>query len=269
MCSKSEGLCINKNNNSKPMCIIREISMGQVASRILLCLLVLDLCAQTVPEIRWSFGPVPVVLGRIASIRAGQGQIYVQGPEMRRFLEASGNPPTGHELAVVGPEDLHWFTVIAREDRIGVEELRKAIVDGTEAANLIRARQGRETLDVLGYREGPQFDAERQVLSWTLDTVESGGRAVVNRFVYFVGRDEVIALEMVTERAGAEEAQREFDSWVKGFQFAAGHEPAPPRDWGLWVVLSLSGVSAAVLLWRRRGRRNSPSTGGGSNRLHL
>lgn len=255
MCSKSEGLCINKNNSSsKPMCIIRESSMGQVASRILLCLLVLGVSAQTVPEIRWSFGPVPVVLGGIASIRAGQGQIYVQGAEMRRFLEASGNPPTGHELAVVGPMDLHWFAVIAREDRIGVEELRKAIVDGTEAANLIRARQGRETLDVLGYRERPRFDAERQVLSWSLDTVESGGRAVVNRFVYFVGRDAVIALEMVTERPGAEASQREFDAWVTEFRFAGGHEPKPPRDWSLWFVLGVSAMSAAFLLWRRWGR---------------
>lgn len=175
---------------------------------------------------------------------------------MRRFLEASGNPPTGHELAVVGPADLHWFAVLAREDRIGAEELRKAIVDGTEAANLIRARQGRETLDVLGYREPPRFDGAKQVLSWSLDTAESGGRGVVNRFVCFLGRDVVIQAEMVTERAGAEAAQREFESWVKGFRFEAGHE-APRRDWALWAVLGVSAASAAILLWREWRRRVS------------
>ncbi len=235
--------------------------MGQVTSRILLLLFTAAAGGQTMPEIRWSFGPAPVVLGGVASIRAGKDQIYVQGREMQRFLDASGNPPTGHELAVVGPADLRWFAVIGREDRIGVEELRKAIVNGTEAANLIRARQGRETLDVLGYRERPRFDAERQVLSWSLDTAESGGRAVVNRFVYFVGRDAVIAVEMVTERAGAEEAQREFDSWATEFRFAAGQEPAPPRDWGLWVVLGVSGMSAAFLIWRWRRSRGEPAVG--------
>ncbi|QOY86126.1 DUF2167 domain-containing protein [Paludibaculum fermentans] len=226
-----------------------------MTSRILVLLLAAAAGAQTMPEIRWSFGPAPVVLGGVASIRAGKDQIYVQGAELGRFLEASGNPPTGHELAVVGPADLHWFAVLGREDRIGVEELRKAIVDGTDAANLIRARQGRATLDVLGYRERPRFDAERQVLGWSLDSAESGGRAVVNRFVYFMGRDAVIGVEMVTERAGAEAAQREFDSWVTEFRFAAGHEPAPPTDWGLWVVLGVSGLSAAVLMWRWRRRR--------------
>ncbi|MGC4054244.1 MAG: DUF2167 domain-containing protein [Paludibaculum sp.] len=93
---------------------------------------------------------------------------YAQGQEMKRYLEATGNPPMGQELAVVGPADLHWFAVIAREDRIQVEELHKAIVNGTEAANLVRSRQGRETLDVLGYREAPRFDSARQVLSWSL-----------------------------------------------------------------------------------------------------
>ncbi|MGJ5814719.1 DUF2167 domain-containing protein [Paludibaculum fermentans] len=223
-----------------------------MASRILLLLFTVAVFGQPAPEIRWSFGPAPVVLGGIASIRAGPGQIYVQGREMGRFLEASGNPLTGRELAVVGPADLQWFAVITREDRISVEELHKAIVDGSAAANLIRGRQGRETLDVLGYRSAPRFDAGRQVLTWSLDTSESGGRAVVNKFVYFVGRETVIGLEMVTEAEGFESAQGAFDSWVTGFRFAGGHEPAAPRDWGLWVVLVVSGVSAAVVVWRWR-----------------
>lgn len=226
--------------------------MGMVGVRFLSLMFTITAAAQTpVPEIRWSFGPAVLAPAGRADLPVPAGLIYVQGTELGRFLTASGNPPSGRELAVVGARDLGWFAVVSREDRIGVEELHRAIVNGTEAANLVRARQGRETLDVLGYREAPQFDKERQVLTWSLDTVESGGRAVVNRFAYFVGRRTVIGFEMVTEAGSYEAARAAFDGWLRGFRFRTGEEAGRGVDWGLWTVLGIAGA-AGWLIWRRR-----------------
>lgn len=225
--------------------------MGPVDGRILWLMFTVAAAGQPAPEIRWSFGPAEVELAARAALPVGRGLIYVQGEEMGRFLRASGNPPEGRELAVVGPVDLRWFAVISKEDRIGVEDLRKAIVDGTTAANLVRARQGRETLDVLGYREAPRFDKERQVLTWSLDTVESGGRAVVNRFAYFMGRQTVIGLEMVTEEESYGAAKGAFDELAAGLRFRPGEEAGHPVDWGLWVILAIA-AALGWLVWRRQ-----------------
>ncbi|WP_321473814.1 DUF2167 domain-containing protein [uncultured Paludibaculum sp.] len=220
---------------------------------MVLTVIVLALAARALaaPDIHWSFGPATLSIASVASIPLQKGFISIQDGELRRFLEASGNPPTGREVAVAGPTDLHWFAVISRENRISVDELHRAIVDGTAAANLIRARQGRETLDVLGYREKPRFDDRHQVLTWSLDTVESGGRAVVNRFAYFVGRDSVIAFEMVTEEAEYPRAQAEFDRWLGGFRFLPGREVGTSVDWRLLLVLAIAAGSAWFVLGRR------------------
>jgi hypothetical protein len=72
------------------------------------------LSAEHFPRIEWRRGPLRLLLDGEAVLRLPENMVAVQGAEMRRFLEASGNRIEGRELAVAGPEDLRWFTIISR-----------------------------------------------------------------------------------------------------------------------------------------------------------
>jgi hypothetical protein len=72
------------------------------------------LSAQHFPRIEWRRGPLRLLLDGEAVLRLPENMVAVQGAEMRRFLEASGNRIEGRELAVAGPEDLRWFAIISR-----------------------------------------------------------------------------------------------------------------------------------------------------------
>jgi hypothetical protein len=72
------------------------------------------LSPQHFPRIEWRRGPLRLLLDGEAVLRLPENMVAVQGAEMRRFLEASGNRIEGRELAVAGPEDLRWFAIISR-----------------------------------------------------------------------------------------------------------------------------------------------------------
>lgn len=66
------------------------------------------------PRIGWQPGPLRLRLTNSVSLRVPAGMAAIQGAEMRRFLEASGNRIEGRELAVAGPDDLRWFAIFSR-----------------------------------------------------------------------------------------------------------------------------------------------------------
>lgn len=66
------------------------------------------------PKIAWQAGPVRLRLAGDVVLAIPAGMAAIQGAEMRRFLEASGNRIEGRELALAGPEDLRWFAIFSR-----------------------------------------------------------------------------------------------------------------------------------------------------------
>jgi uncharacterized membrane-anchored protein len=226
------------------------------------------LTAQTPPRIQWFFGPSTVALPGGAEIAIGPKLIYVQGAEALRFLGATGNPIEGNEALVLGARDLAWFAVFSFQGygSLGfvrpnpdVTAIAAAIRRGTEEANRKRQRAGRDTLDVLGWREKPLFDITTGRLEWSLDTRESGGRSDEDRFVWFLGRQGVISAECVTEASSTARARAEFEHALAGFHFRPGQERGAPepllarlKDWRLWAGSLLAGAAA---VWLRRTRQ--------------
>ncbi len=66
------------------------------------------------PKIAWQTGPARLRLAGDVVLRIPAGMAAIQGAQMRRFLEASGNRIEGRELAVAGPEDMRWFAIFSR-----------------------------------------------------------------------------------------------------------------------------------------------------------
>lgn len=217
--------------------------------------------AQTVPEIRWQFGPSVVAIGPGASLRVPKGMIHVAGAEMGRFLEFTGNPPSGNEIAVAGPVTLDWFAVFSWRTyaSLGFEaahpdpvEIARSIRTGSEAANLERVRQGRETLEVLEWSGEPVFDEATGRLEFRLRTQESGGRQVENRFAYFLGRRGVLEVELVSE---AGRAAADFGRLLDGIEWKADEGYKKPRGIAPFVMAGLAAAAAAALWIRLRRQR--------------
>lgn len=216
--------------------------------------------AQSVPEIRWRFGPAHAPIGPAADVRVPEGMIHVDGEEMLRFLDFTGNPSNGNEAAVAGPASLDWFAVFSWRtySSLGFEaddpdpmEIARSIRAGSDAANRERARLGRETLQVLEWAGEPVFDETKGRLEFRLKAQESGGREVENRFVYFLGARGVVEVELVseagTDTAGFERLCEDI-AWKRGEGYDAPLGAAP---------FAVAGVAAAVAaaLWLRFRRQ--------------
>ncbi|MGD0579016.1 MAG: DUF2167 domain-containing protein [Bryobacteraceae bacterium] len=230
--------------------------------------------AAPVPEIHWQFGPRTVTFAGVGALSLPQGMVSADKAETRRFLEATGNPPAGDELVVVAPTSLDWFLVFSFEpyQRLGlskaeptVEEIVAALKRGNWEANAARRKAGRETLDVLGWRDKPRYDAKTALLEWSLDTQESGGRKDANRFWLYLTRGGVLTVELVSEEprfAAASQQARALLGHLGIVEQEAYNDPNS-HD---WLSVSL-GIIAAVLpalgflvlyLLQRRKKRGAP-----------
>ncbi|MBE0658326.1 MAG: DUF2167 domain-containing protein [Bryobacteraceae bacterium] len=217
--------------------------------------------AQTVPKIKWQFGPSAALLGSFAELHVPKGMIHADADETRRFLDFTGNPSSGNEIAVVGPVSLDWFAVISWRTHASLgfdtadpdpDEIARSIRAGSTTANRERARLGRETLQVLEWAAEPVFDERTGRLDFRLRTQESGGRQVENRFVYFLGRNGVLEVELVSE-AGTNPAG--FESLISGIEWKGGERYQRPGGATPFLVTGIAAALAAALAIRFRRQR--------------
>lgn len=169
------------------------------------------------PPIRWRRGPLTLQLAGAARLRLPQGLIAAESGEMRRFLKATGNQLTWKELAVVGREDLRWFTVISLESTRGAPKS--------------------------GRRE-----------EWAEDSVEAGGRKVRIRTVAVPAGHALLSFEVVSEQADAEAARIESDDLMDRLEIPeSGRSPL----WLLPPALAVLAFAAYCVYWMilRRQRR--------------
>lgn len=130
------------------------------------------------PRIAWRHGPLRLQLGEDVSLRIPDTMIAVQGADMRRFLEASGNEIEGRELAVAGPDDLRWFAIFSR---------------------------------------APAGAARRRA-EWTEHFVEPDGRRSVLRTVVVPAGGELLQVEILSEEENAPLAAQESDFLLRSVE---------------------------------------------------
>lgn len=198
-------------------------------------------------------------------MRLPQGFLWADPAESRRFLVASGNPPSGQELAVIAPVDLAWFAVFsfdgydtmgfAKDEVPNVPAIIEALRRGNEEANAERGKQGQTTLDIVDWAQRPRFDPVSKNLEWSLHTVESGGRQVANFFTFYLGRYGVMSIELVTNPKDLAEHRAILKDILRGFRFQPGRShmiDEVPGWW--WAMPAIPAVGALALLMFRRRR---------------
>jgi uncharacterized membrane-anchored protein len=225
------------------------------------------------PAIRWQFGPRTLTLSGLGALPLPSGMISADRAETRRFLEATGNPPAGDEIAIAAPANLDWFLVFSLDEfkKLGLEhpkptigEIVAALQRGNSETNQARKKAGRETLDLLGWREKPSYDPKTFRLEWSIDTQESGGRHNSNRFWLLLTRKGVLTIELVTEASRYAAANQSASALLQnlGISEQEAYENPEERNW-LTIILAilaalLPAAGFALLYFWGRRKKNQP-----------
>jgi len=247
-------------------------------ARLLPLLFVLSVAHATTPPpaIHWQFGPRTLTLSGLGVLPLPSGMISADRAEARRFLQATGNPPAGDEIAIVAPANLDWFLVFSFDEfkQLGlarpeptVNEIVAALKRGNWEANQARKKAGRETLDLLGWRQKPSYDPSTFRLEWSIDTQESGGRHNANNYWLLLTRGGVMTVELVTETPRYAAAHMSADGLLRKLAISEqqAYDNPDEHNWlaiGLGVcavLLPLAGFTA-LYFWGRRKKNRPAST---------
>ncbi len=226
------------------------------------------------PAIHWQFGPRTLTLSGVGALPLSRGMVSADRAGTRRFLEATGNPPAGDEIALVAPANVDWFLVFSFDpfEKLGVTVAKPSVADivaalkrGNSETNQARKKAGRETLDLLGWREKPSYDPKTSRLVWSLDTEESGGRHNANGYWLLLTRRGVLTIELVTEEARYAAARQSADTLLQSLGISEQDTYDDPDDKS-WMTVIFA-ISAALLpalgflalyFWERR-KKNQPA----------
>lgn len=135
------------------------------------------------PRIQWQAGPLRLRLTEEATLQVPEGMAAIQGAEMRRFLEASGNRMEGRELAVAAPADVRWFAIFSR---------------------------------------APEGTARRRA-EWVEHFVEPDGRRSVLRTVVLPAGGELLQVEILSEEENASLAAQESELLLRSVEAEVPH----------------------------------------------
>ena len=230
--------------------------------------------APQAPAIHWQFGPRTLTLSGVGALPLSRGMVSADRAETRRFLEATGNPPAGDEIAIVAPANVDWFLVFSFDpfEKLGVTVAKPSVADivaalkrGNSETNQARRKAGRETLDLLGWREKPSYDPKTFRLEWSLDTQESGGRHNANGFWLMLTRKGVLTIELVTEEARYSAARQSADNLLQNLGISEQEAYDDPDDSSWMTVIFavcaalLPAVGFTVLYFWGRRKKNQPA----------
>lgn len=214
---------------------------------------------KTIDKIPWQHGPGVGKLAQHAEVQIPEGYKFAGASDTQKLLEMAGNPTNGHELGMIGPEDLDWFIVYEYDDcgfvkdddrnNLDADAMLKSIRAGNEEGNKERKRRGYPALNIVGWEQPPRYDTATNNLVWAI-RAECKGDAVVNYNTRRLGREGVMEVTLVVDPEQLQKTIPQFDTVMKGYTFSGGKRYADfkPGDriaeYGLAALVT--GGAAAV-----------------------
>jgi len=156
----------------------------------------------------WVKGPTEAKLGDQAVLKLPDGYAFLGPEETKRFLQMTGNFPSGAELGIVSStaKDEEWFVVIRYidagyvtdedADKWNADEMMANIKEGTEETNQKRKEQGIDALIIQGWEEKPHYDKASHKVAWAI-AAQSRDWHGVNYNTLALGRHGYLSMNMV------------------------------------------------------------------------
>lgn len=195
-----------------------------------------------------------------ASFKYQRGQIILDDgigtlnvPDGFRYLDAAqadyiihdlwGNPHGQGTLGMIVPENIgitdeHSWAFIITYDEMGFvkdddaeeidyDELLKEIQSDAAAANAERAKEGYESIAIVGWAAQPYYDKEKKVLHWAKEIKfgETEG-TTLNYNVRILGRKGVLVLNAVASMMELPDVQKNIEPVLASFSYSDGNRYA-------------------------------------------
>ncbi len=251
-----------------------------------------DEVARAIGSLAWQRGPTEGRIGAVGSLAVPEGQVFLDAPNTRRFLELNLNPPRDNHYALAA-RDLSWFAVFTFDDSGYVKDdetldpaaLLKSLQASDTRANDERKRLGMPVIHTAGWHVPPHYDSATKRLEWGLRLQGDDGRPIVNYTIRLLGRRGVMRATLVSDPQSLDADIATFKASLAGYSFVPGERYAEFRagdrvaEYGLaalvlggaaavatktgfikamgkFIVVGVAGLGAAVAAFFRRFRRS-------------
>jgi uncharacterized membrane-anchored protein len=185
---------------------------------------------QQLNQLKWQFDGNGAI-GTEATIRIPRGYAFLKAPDSRRFLEIMGNPPSDNDY-IIGPENLHWFTVfefepigyVRDDERLDPDGLLETLKQDNAAGLAERKRLGLSPLYLVGWYVPPHYDLQTKRLEWGIKLQDDKGEITVNYMSRILGRDGVMDTLLVSSPTSLDADMRDFKAILSdGYSFNPGN----------------------------------------------
>ena len=248
---------------------MRRLALARrlLGSAVLVGMLAIPVFATTVPPgegdvasqmraLGWQRGPADGSLGGIATLRIAEGQAFLDGPNTRRFLELTRNPPRDGRYTLVADE---WFAIFFFEDsgyvrddeKLDPDALLKSLQASDERGNQERKRLGMPAIHTVGWSVPPHYDPGTRRLEWGVQLRGEDGRPLINYKIRLLGRRGVMQAILVSSPERLDRDVAEFKAALAGYTFVSGEQYSEFRagdrvaEYGL-ATLVLGGAAAVA-----------------------
>lgn len=231
-----------------------------------------DTGTHPVNQIPWQYPGEVARIGSVATFNIPDGCRYTDGAGARKFAEIVQNLPNPRSLGLLfcelangdGTEPILWFAEYefaedgylknAASEKLDASAILEAVRQGTAEGNEELRKRGWPTMEVLGWKHEPYFDANTSNATWALVGRSSDGQEAVNHRVRLLGRRGVLAINMISGPEDYGAAVSDLNQVVAGTAYVAGERYAEFQEgdkvaeYGLTTLIAGGAGAAAAKL---------------------
>jgi uncharacterized membrane-anchored protein len=218
-----------------------------------------DSTGRAIAALAWQRGPADAQIGKVATLKLGQGQAFLDAPNTRRFLELNQNPPRDNHYTLVGG-DGSWFAVfyfensgyVKDDETLDAAALLKSLQATDEPSNRERKRLGMPPLYTVGWHVPPHYDLTTKRLEWGMRLRTDANDAIVNYTIRLLGRRGVVHATLVSDPEHLDRDIADFKTALASYSFVPGEKYTEFRsgdriaEYGLAALVLGGGAAVAV-----------------------
>jgi uncharacterized membrane-anchored protein len=185
-------------------------------------------------KINWVEGPKTVDVGEdLAKLDLPSEYVFADGKDAKKIMKEMDNSVTDKEKGIVFSKDdnENWY-VLFEFDPIGyvkdndakeidADKLLEQMKKGTEEDNKERIKNGKSTLDIIGWDEKPHYDSKTHNLVWSV-LCSSRGEQIVNYNVRVLGRGGVTEVTLVAGKDEMEKVKPNLETIISKYSYKEG-----------------------------------------------
>jgi uncharacterized membrane-anchored protein len=185
-------------------------------------------------EINWIEGPKTVDVGTdLAKLDLPEEYVFADGKDAKKLMKEMDNFITDKEQGIVFSKDEkeNWFVLFEFDDigyikdsdskNIDADALLADIKKGTEEDNAERRKNGKSTIDIIGWDEKPHYDPNTHNLVWSVLST-SKGEKIVNYNVRILGRGGVTEVTLVAGKDEMDKVKPKLATIISKYSYKEG-----------------------------------------------